>query len=59
MATIIFEIETEHGLYCDALNLPDDHNFTDIEIEAMKQDRVNNWLSIISAAIISSEDEVL
>jgi hypothetical protein len=59
MAAYIFEIATEHGLYRDALNLPDDHSFTDTEIEAMKQERVNNWVAFITAANLSSEDEVL
>jgi hypothetical protein len=36
--------------------LPDDHSFTDIEIEAMKQERVNNWVAIITTAMLSSED---
>jgi len=56
---IDFEVETEHGIFRDALHLPDDHSFTDTEIEAMKQERVNNWIDFITAPEISSEDEVL
>jgi hypothetical protein len=37
------------GDFHDALNLPDNHTFTDVEIEAMKQERFNNWLSIMDA----------
>jgi len=35
--------------FSDALHLPDDHAFTDTEIEAMKQARYDNWYAIISA----------
>ena len=59
MIKIDFEVETEHGIFRDALHLPDDHSFTDTEIEAMKQERVNNWIDFITAPEISSEDEVL
>jgi hypothetical protein len=55
---IDFEVETQHGVFRDALHLPDDHGFTDAEIEVMKQERVNNWIAFVTAAILSSEDEV-
>jgi hypothetical protein len=29
--------------------LPDDHAFTDVEIEAMKQQRFDNWIAVITA----------
>jgi hypothetical protein len=45
---INFEFETIHGKYCDALNLPDDHAFTDEEIQAMKQQRLDKWLEFIA-----------
>jgi hypothetical protein len=45
---IEFEFETDHGRYCDALNLPDDHSFTDEEIQAMKQQRLGNWLAVVT-----------
>lgn len=35
--------------FSDALNLDDDHGLSDVEIEAMKQARFDNWLSIILA----------
>lgn len=46
---IDFKIDTKHGVYRDALHLPDDHSFTEEEIEAMKQQRVNNWIAIVTA----------
>jgi hypothetical protein len=47
MIKIDFEFNTEHGIYRDALHLDDNHSFTEQEIEAMKQERVNNWINIV------------
>lgn len=47
MIKIDFQYDTKHGKYQDALYLPDDHTYTDAEIEAMKQERVNNWINIV------------
>jgi hypothetical protein len=49
MIKIDFEFETQYGLYRDALHLPDDHTFTDDEIQAMKQQRVDNWIALVTA----------
>ena len=38
---IIFEIDTKYGVYRDALNLSDTHTYSDVEIEDMKQRRVD------------------
>lgn len=46
---IDFEFQTEHGLFRDALHLPDDHGMTAEQIEAMKAERRDNWLAIVSA----------
>lgn len=46
---IDFEFETPHGVYRDALHLPDDHGFTEAEINKMKQDRVDNWIAAVTA----------
>lgn len=32
----------------DALHLPDDHGLTDVEIEAMKQARYDQWLAYVT-----------
>jgi hypothetical protein len=45
---IVFEFNTPRGLFRDALHLAEDHNLTDAEIEAMKQERVDNWIAIVS-----------
>jgi hypothetical protein len=46
---IDFEFQTEHGMYRDALYLEDDHTFTWTELENLKQQRVDNWIAIITA----------
>ena len=46
---IDFEYDTPHGVFRDALHLPDNHGFSDSEIEAMKQQRVDNWIAIVTA----------
>jgi hypothetical protein len=45
MTKIDFEQETRHGMYRDAITLPDGHTFTQEQIEAMKQQRVDNWVA--------------
>jgi len=54
---IDFEFETPHGLFRDALHLADDHTFTEAEIESMKQQRVDNWIAVVTAP--PAEDEVI
>jgi hypothetical protein len=46
---IDFEFQTEYGMYRDALYLEDDHTFTWNELETMKQQRVDNWIAVITA----------
>jgi hypothetical protein len=45
---IDFSFNTEFGVFNDALNLPDDIVYSDSDIEAMKQERLVNWLSIVN-----------
>lgn len=46
---IDFEFDTPHGVFRDALHLADDHTFSDAEIQAMKQQRVDNWIAVVTA----------
>lgn len=39
-----------YGRFCDALHLPDDHGYTEDEINAMKQQRFDRWVSVVEAA---------
>ena len=49
---IDFEFQTPHGLFRDALHLADDHGFTEAEIELMKQQRVDNWVAVVTAPAV-------
>ena len=46
---IDFEFDTPHGVFRDALHLPDDHTLSEAEIQAMKEQRRDNWLAIVNA----------
>jgi hypothetical protein len=50
---IDFSFDTQYGKFADALVLPDDHTLTDVEIEAMKQQRLDNWIAIVTAPPLS------
>jgi hypothetical protein len=46
---IDFEFETPYGKFADALWFPDDQPIpSDSEIEAMKQQRLTNWLALVT-----------
>jgi len=46
---IDFEFQTKYGKFCDALHFADDAVPDEAAIEAMKQERVDNWIAIITA----------
>jgi hypothetical protein len=47
---IDFQFDTQYGTFADALWFPDDQPVpSDADIEAMKQQRLNNWIAIITA----------
>jgi len=50
MVTIDFEMSHEGMVYRDALVLPDDHNMSDEQIEAIKQQRFANWIGLLQPA---------
>ena len=56
---IDFEFTTPHGSFRDALHLPDDHAFTDDEIQAMKQQRVDNWIAVVTAPPVEPDTVVI
>jgi len=45
---IDFEFDTPYGVFRDALHFYGDVIPSDAEIEAMKQQRLNNWLAIVN-----------
>lgn len=50
MISIDFEADTVHGIYRDAIVLPDNHTLTEEQIEEMKSIRIANWISFIEEA---------
>lgn len=44
---IDFEFTTKYGRFRDALHLPEDHSFTNEQIMAMQQERLDNWVFAI------------
>ena len=48
MIKIDFEFDSPYGRFADALHLPDDHGLTEAEIAALKQQRLDNWLAIVT-----------
>jgi hypothetical protein len=57
MIKIDFSFDTPHGKFADALHLPDDHGFTEAEIQAMKEQRRDNWIAIVTAPPVETEPE--
>ena len=46
---IDFSFSSQHGTFSDALHLPDDHGLTQAEIDAMQQQRYDNWIAVITS----------
>lgn len=49
---VIIEKETQYGVYRDALYFLEDQMPLDEEIERMKQERVDNWIAVITAPFL-------
>lgn len=49
MTTINFELERDGYKLKDAIVLPDDHGLTDAQIEAIKQQRFDDWYAVVTA----------
>jgi hypothetical protein len=48
MIKIDVEFTTQYGVFRDAIYLPEDHQFTQQEIDQMKQQRLDNWITAIT-----------
>lgn len=44
--------------FSDALHLPDDHSFSEAEIEAMKQERYDKWYEFITNPPVVVDEHV-
>lgn len=49
---INFEFQTQYGKFADALWFPDGQLPSEAEIEAMKQQRLDNWIAVITAPAV-------
>lgn len=55
MIKIDFSFETPYGKFADALHLPDDHGLSEAEIQAMKEQRRDNWIAIVTAPPVEEQ----
>ena len=53
---IKFSFQTKYGTYSDALNLPDDHEYTDQELELMKISRRDKWITHVDSTQYSIQE---
>ena len=51
MIKIDFEFQTAHGVFRDAIHLPENHGLSDEQINVMKEQRRDNWVAIVSNMI--------
>lgn len=54
---IDFEFDTPHGVFRDALHLPDGHTFSEAEIQDMKEQRRDNWIAIVTAPPVEEPEQ--
>jgi hypothetical protein len=54
---IRFSYETKYGTFSDALNLPDDHGFTEEELITMQEQRRDNWITYIDTIQVEPATE--
>jgi hypothetical protein len=57
MVKIDFEFDSQFGVFRDALHLPDDHGLSEEEIQALKQQRFDNWFAIVNPPPVESPPE--
>jgi len=57
MTKIVFEVETQHGVFRDALYFPAGYSYTSAEVEALKQQRVDNWIDLVTAPPVEEQIE--
>jgi len=55
---IDFSFDTQYGTFSDALNFEDDAIPSDADIEAMKQQRLANWIAVVTAPPVDTAPPV-
>jgi hypothetical protein len=58
MIKIDFEFETKYGKFRDALYLPEDHSYTNEQIDSIKQERLDNWIYVVETPPLPSPETV-
>lgn len=59
MIKIDFEFDAHpYGTFRDALHLPEDHGLTEDQIQALKQERFDNWMAVVNPPPSSDEPVV-
>ena len=53
---IDFSFDTQYGKFSDAIVLPDNHNLSDKAIKALKQQRLDNWIAVVT--YVPTEEEL-
>lgn len=53
---IDFEFETQYGVFRDAIVLPDDHLLSESDIEAIKLERLNNFIYAVENPPVSEPE---
>lgn len=56
---IDFEFDTQYGVFRDALYLDDSIQYTESEIDVMKQERLNNWINFIENPPVLNTEEAI
>ena len=51
MVKIDFEYPTAYGVFRDALHLPENHDMTDAAINALKEQRRDNWVIMMHVSL--------
>ena len=62
MIKIDFEFTTEYGVYRDAITLPEDHTLSEEDINVIKQERVDAWISLINTPVeptLNNEQDII
>lgn len=54
---IDFEFQTEHGLFRDALHFPEDHGLSEEQLQAMKEQRRDAWIAVVSAPPVEEPEQ--
>lgn len=61
MQTILFQFESQYGLFSDALHFTDEEfaALSSEDIELMKQKRFDNWLSLFNQPEVPVEENTI